>query len=80
MPISTCLSLNKSGGEAPCCNCISSALLVFDELEAAIDPNAARSFRMIEQRAKRDFNQNFFARPGRGLPQRAPDLSKAVGG
>ncbi len=52
---------------------------MFDELEAAIDPNAARSFRMIERRANRDFNQNFFARPVRGLPQRAPDLGEAVG-
>ena len=27
--------------------------LIFDELEAAIDPNAAKSFRMIEQGARR---------------------------
>ncbi len=52
---------------------------MFDELEAAIDPNAARSFRMIEKRARRDYKQQFFSRPGRGLPQRAPDPSKAVG-
>ncbi len=29
--------------------------------------------------ARRDYRQGFFARPGQGLPQRAPDLSKAVG-
>ena len=51
-----------------------------DELEAMIDPNANARFRRIEKRAKKEFNQRFFARPGRGLPQRAPELSKAVGG
>ena len=54
--------------------------LIEDEIEAAIDPNASARFRRIEKRARRDFGQRFFARPGRGLPQRAPDLSKAVGG
>ena len=29
--------------------------LIFDELERAIDPKAAKSFRLIEQRARRDF-------------------------
>ena len=54
--------------------------LIEDEIEAAIDPNAPRRFKRIEQRAKKDFDQRFFARPGRGLPQRAPDLGAAVGG
>ena len=35
--------------------------LVFDELEAAVDPKAAKSFRMIEQRAWRDYGQRFFS-------------------
>ncbi len=48
--------------------------LIFDELEAAIDPNAARSFRRIEQGAQR-----FFWRPGTRAPQRGPDLGAAVG-
>ena len=52
--------------------------LIFDELEAAIEPNASRSFRMIEQRARRDYRQRFWWRPGRRAPQRAPDLGAAV--
>ena len=53
--------------------------LIFDELEAAIDPNAARSFRRIEQGARRDYGQRFWWRPGTTLPRRGPDLG-AVGG
>ncbi len=52
--------------------------LIFDELEAAIDPNAQRSFRMIEQRARRDYRQRFFWRPGTSTPQRVPDLGAAA--
>ena len=37
--------------------------LIFDELEAAIDPKAAKSFRMIEQRARRDYEQRLYWRP-----------------
>ncbi len=53
--------------------------LIFDELEAAIDPNAAKSFRRIEQGARRDYGQRFWWRPGTTLPRRGPDLG-AVGG
>ncbi len=52
--------------------------LIFDEHEAAIDPNAQRSFRMIEQRARRDYRQRFFWRPGTSTPQRVPDLGAAA--
>ncbi len=54
--------------------------LVFDELEAAIDPNAARSFRMIEQSARRDYQQRFFWKPGTRAPQRLPEMGAALGG
>ncbi len=53
--------------------------LIFDELEAAIDPNAAKSFRRIEQGARRDYGQRFWWRPGTALPRRGPDL-RAAGG
>ncbi len=46
--------------------------LIFDELEAAIDPNAAKSFRRIEQGARRDYGQRFWWRPGTTLPRRGP--------
>ena len=53
--------------------------LIFDELEAAIDPNARRSFRMIEQRARKEYRQRFFWKPGTTAPQRLPDLGAAAG-
>ena len=53
--------------------------LIFDELEAAIDPNASKSFRLIEQGARRDYRQRFWWRPGTTLPRRGPDLG-ATGG
>ena len=54
--------------------------LIFDELEAAIDPNAAKSFRMIEKRARREYGQRFWWKPGTPAPQRAPELEVAIGG
>ncbi len=54
--------------------------LIFDELEAAIDPNASKSFRLIEQGARRDYRQRFWWRPGTTLPRRGPELGTAVGG
>ena len=51
--------------------------LIEDEIEMALDKNAASRFRRIEKRARKDFDQKFWSRPGRGLPQRAPDLSAA---
>ena len=53
--------------------------LIFDELEAAIDPNAAKSFRKIEQGARRDYGQRFWWRPGTTLPRREPDLGAVDG-
>ena len=55
--------------------------LVFDEMQKMIDPDAAKSFRRVEQRMKRERGQRFFSRPGKGFPpQRPPDLTKAFGG
>ena len=41
---------------------------------------AAVKLRRVEENAKRDFDQRFWWRPGHLLPDRAPDLEKAVGG
>ncbi len=54
--------------------------LIEDELELMLNPDANARFRRIEKRATKDFNQRFFARPGRGVPQRPPDLRAALGG
>ena len=48
--------------------------LIFDELEAAIYPNAAKSIRMIEQGARRDYGQRFWWRPGTAPRRRRPEL------
>ena len=54
--------------------------LIQDEILEWTDPGHARRFRNIERRAKRDFDQRFFAPPGGGFPERAPDVGAAVGG
>jgi hypothetical protein len=54
--------------------------LIFDNIQAMIDPNYRQSFNRYEKRMKKDFGQTFWWAPGDGLPQRAPDLGRAVGG
>jgi hypothetical protein len=54
--------------------------LVFDQLDHALDPRSRESARKVEQRAREDFKQKFFFKPGKLTPRRAPDLSKAFGG
>ncbi len=49
------------------------------ELSRFVEANAAKSFRRIEQGARRDYGQRFWWRPGTALPRRGPDLG-AVGG
>lgn len=49
--------------------------LVFDELQKAVDPDAARSFRRMEQRAEQEFGQAYWWRPGQRSPDRAPTLT-----
>ncbi|TBF41486.1 hypothetical protein [Rhizobium leguminosarum] len=53
--------------------------LIFDNIQAMIDPNYRQSFNRYEKRMKKDFGQTFWWAPGDGLPQRAPDLGRAVG-
>jgi hypothetical protein len=53
--------------------------LIADEQALWLDPNANRRFRQIEKRARKEFGQKFFSKPGKGLPQRAPDLEAAIG-
>ncbi len=53
--------------------------LVEDEIEVMLNPDANARFRRIEKRARKDFDQRYWSRPGRGLPQRALDLA-AIGG
>lgn len=53
--------------------------LVLDQLQSMIDPHYARSWGRMAQRA-RDQGSGFWWAPGELTPERAPDLSAAIGG
>jgi hypothetical protein len=54
--------------------------IVFDELQKELDPNYAASFRRMEARARNEFDQDFWWRPGETSPDRAPDFENALEG
>jgi hypothetical protein len=54
--------------------------LLWDELQRAVDDQAPRRWRQIERRWLREFDQEFWWRPGERAPQRAPLPGRAVGG
>jgi hypothetical protein len=47
---------------------------VLDQLQLALDPDARQRQRRYEQTIKRERGQGFWWRPGRALPERAPEL------
>lgn len=49
--------------------------MIFDNLQAMIDPDYRASFRRYEKRLKKDFGQRFWWRPGEARPDRAPALA-----
>ncbi|MDI7862528.1 hypothetical protein MRS76_11205 [Rhizobiaceae bacterium n13] len=53
--------------------------LIFDNIQAMIDPNYRQSFARYERRMKKDFGQTFWWGPGEGLPSRGPDLGRTIG-
>lgn len=53
--------------------------LVLDQAHLMADPRARERFGRIEQRARQDFGQDYWWRPGQTSPQRAPDLGAAFG-
>jgi len=50
--------------------------MIFDELDAFLDPKARENFTRVERNAQKDYNQKFFWRPGRTTPRRAPDVGQ----
>lgn len=54
--------------------------LVWDQLQWLADPKAGQAFPRKEQFWRREFGQKHYWRPGRTLPERAPDPAMAVGG
>lgn len=53
--------------------------LVFDQLRMAADPDWRQHFRRMERRAREGYGQDYYWRPGRPAPERAPDPAAAVG-
>src|SRR5947208_15801034 len=53
--------------------------LFYDRLLQLADPDAAQAFRRISQAAKRDYNQEFWFKPGEPAPERMPEISRALG-
>lgn len=53
--------------------------LIWDELQRSLDPEADKIYRRQIKDARREYGQNYWWRPGRGQPERAPDISKAIG-
>jgi hypothetical protein len=53
--------------------------LMWDQLQAIVDPDVHRSWRRTEQRARQETQQEFFWRPGETSPQRGPALERAIG-
>ena len=54
--------------------------LVWDQLQMAIDPEWRRSFQRIEKKARDDFGQEMWWRPGQTAPARGPMLGAIAGG
>ena len=53
--------------------------LIVDEIQKMLDPDYGRHFRDMENRLRREFDQEFFSPPGSGFPPpRAPDLSNVA--
>ena len=48
--------------------------LLWDQLQASIDPNHARAWNRMEQRARQETRQDFWWRPGETGPDRAPQM------
>jgi hypothetical protein len=53
--------------------------LMWDSIRRLADPQAETSFRRIMQRARKDYDQEFYWKPGAALPDRPPDVSAVVG-
>lgn len=52
--------------------------MVTDQVRLMVDPDTPQRFRTLENRYRRDRNQNYWWRPGETTPRRAPDLSNIL--
>ncbi|MDQ0132668.1 hypothetical protein J2T08_000569 [Neorhizobium galegae] len=53
--------------------------IIFDNIQAMVDPNYRASFNRYEQRMKKEFGQSFWWGPGDMAPTRAPDFGRTIG-
>jgi hypothetical protein len=53
--------------------------LLWNRLQELADPDAPQSFRRIQQKARRDYGQEFWWKPGETEPTRAPNLEAVYG-
>lgn len=53
--------------------------LLWDQLQAIVDPDAARSWQRTEQRARQETRQEFWWRPGETGPERGPAAGRVIG-
>lgn len=53
--------------------------VVLDQLRLMTDPDAHRRFRRMERRLNRDYDQEYWWRPGSNQPDRSPDISNVMG-
>ena len=52
--------------------------LLFDQLHKQLDPDYSSRFARQEQKARKEYGQSFWWRPGQSEPSRSPDMSAIV--
>lgn len=52
--------------------------IIFDQMQALIDPDYRKSFAREEQRIRKDYGQGFWWKRGKMLPDRAPDFGNMM--
>ena len=53
--------------------------ILWDQMQKELDPDYRESFRAIERRARREFDQGYWWRPGDLAPEAAPDILNMAG-
>lgn len=54
--------------------------MLLDQVEKFLDPSYSGRMRKLEKRMKKQTGQGFWWTPGEAMPDRAPDLTTAIGG
>jgi len=54
--------------------------MLFDRLQLYTDPNANKKFRNVQNKYKREYDQDYWWAPGKPTPSRAPNIGSALPG